>query len=445
MKNEVVISELRKTLPGRIRLNVFHEITGKSEAIPTKRQVQKYIKKNALVDSGSIFFYFKMSMLNIELCSSVNYNRLKVPLDLESLFEKLEKHPLENPIIILISDCCSPFPKKILFWINCMENEEDEGFVYTVFGYQNETIDDPLLNFEFETAKKPLYEKIRGIGYEADEVNLQEYINLMISVLDHITDNFVHGAFNNLDKRNLPEKFALNSSPPFDEKLMDNLDLLLSGKLKCTKGFVDIRIIKPFSYDFCLSYPDSYIKRAQIHKEKILEKGMLVYEENGKLIMSDDYSSYLALKKERVKKIMVVVIGKTNVEIEKIAEGGRELLPVSLPMQTPIDELSDEYKDQLLNNRLDELSKLDRIQRISNSSTESLKKKIKDNNISEVFEDLFSIVEEDIIRNELFLMLGRYTKLKSDSRKRIISKEYEDIIQNQIIDSLLQLIDEIGE
>jgi len=441
MNDQLQIKELKRTLSGRIILKIYQEITGKTNHIASNEEILDYIKKG-LSENLSDESLFKISVLTTSPIIGIKCDSLNFPSDMDQLLIELGQKPLLHPILLLVSECPIPFPKEVFFSVNCQQYKDKTGYVYTIFGMDETGPNEILINLEVDASIKKKSSKIKFISEVFTSENGILYLNLCISILEYINTNPI-GTFDYFGPSN--NNFAPNSNPPKDEHLIELL--VEAGKTNkgLKKGLVDFDIIEPFSYNFCLNYPDKYINHAQSYISEIMHFGLLVYEEDGKFIMSDMYPSYLALKKEGKEKIKVVVVGESHIPLDEIELGGMELIPPGLPALGSIDSASKEYKEELLNDRIKELSKLSKIEKLEKSKGESVKNKIGNAKIEEAFDDLLLYIEQKEIRDGLFLLLGRYSKFKRDSRKGIISKEFEFLEYNRITDSLLQLINEIEE
>jgi hypothetical protein len=176
----------------------------------------------------------------------------------------------------------------------------------------------------------------------------------MTQILNHVNDNRPKHLVpaTDLKQYNLRESPALK--PPTDKKYLMLLQLVRRGKVKCVEAEVETFLVKPYSLDFCLSYPiDVLDELAQRAKNGSLGR-LLVYWHKDAFVMSDDYGYYLAYRKLEYPRVPVVIMGPFP---EKIAEttrvGGANLIPpVVLSQKADHSLLSPELKEFILESRL---------------------------------------------------------------------------------------------
>ena len=123
---------------------------------------------------------------------------------------------------------------------------------------------------------------------------------------------------------------------PRDEQLTGLLGQAYKGEITCMMALADITAILPYSdYKPTISegYRASFVKKAQDG----MPPALYVYAKDGKLIMSDDYSSFALYHEYDMKKAICVVIGEAPT-IEGVEYHGE---PFILPLPT-IEVLPDE-------------------------------------------------------------------------------------------------------
>lgn len=97
------------------------------------------------------------------------------------------------------------------------------------------------------------------------------------------------------------------------------------GQLACTRVRVDLALIHPRDIDYALRIPDEEISRFISHARTT---DILLYEENGALIMDDDYLVYMACRVLGLTRVSAVIVGAFEQPLVEVLEvGGRELIP----------------------------------------------------------------------------------------------------------------------
>jgi antiviral defense system Shedu protein SduA len=144
---------------------------------------------------------------------------------------------------------------------------------------------------------------------------------------------------------------------PNDEKLMELLLLMLTGKITCKRAVCELSRIRPYDIDFCLDFPMRLIEigRRYIQEGKF-DPPMLVYWSEDHFVMSDDYALYLAHLSLETKSVPVIILGEVPPDIYVEAEGGEELLPPVTINTDSIDYVDESTKMRLLSRKLRKLS-----------------------------------------------------------------------------------------
>lgn len=446
--SKVHIDSLEKHLPGRLILNLYKSLTQKYGIAPTKNQVVRLLKENE--HRNPVFVYYFNSFFTNNHFIPVDFENLMIPEIINADFPKLNEFPLQEPIFLYIKNCRDLFEvDEIVSWIECSElKESSDGYFYTVIltkeGGPKEII--CLINIRTsQTHPDPVFtfQGKRGIETKGiEEVFENPLLAFCISLLNYIANNPV-GKFINDDEQinQLQSNTSLNY--PLDNRLVEKIKLLKEGRERCIKAKVHLSDILPFNYDFCLDFPERYILGAQRYLSEILEDGILTYEFDGKLIMSDNYAYYLALRKNKIKEITVVNIGNISLRHEIIEEGGEKLLP---PVQTypgSISTLSHELKEELLSQKLEKLDLLHKIERIKSQNYQEIKEQILNNRLNQSLNELILISIDNFKQDELILVKYRLAKLTSDIKKGILSYEQENIEFNRIRNGIIEIINEM--
>jgi hypothetical protein len=112
---------------------------------------------------------------------------------------------------------------------------------------------------------------------------------------------------------------------PDDPELMARLEALVRNETRITMGTTALENLQPFSMAFCMQI-------AELANSVTIDRGalpaLLVYWNNGKFVMSDDYLPFLAYREMRLEEVPVAVIGDFPAELVRVEKrGGHELLP----------------------------------------------------------------------------------------------------------------------
>jgi hypothetical protein len=114
-------------------------------------------------------------------------------------------------------------------------------------------------------------------------------------------------------------------------------------------------MIRPFSLDFCLTYPKETIDWQIKEIERGADLPLIVYWSGTGFVMSDDYPGYLAHRSLGSKEVRVVVIGAVPARVltRPIRQGGAELIPpVHIRHEPNYTSLAPALKDWLVDQRL---------------------------------------------------------------------------------------------
>lgn len=97
------------------------------------------------------------------------------------------------------------------------------------------------------------------------------------------------------------------------------------GQEACTRVQIDLALIHPRDIDYALRIPDEEISRFITHARTT---DILLYEENGALVMDDDYLVYMACRALGLTRVNAVIVGAFDQPLAEVLEvGGRELIP----------------------------------------------------------------------------------------------------------------------
>lgn len=122
----------------------------------------------------------------------------------------------------------------------------------------------------------------------------------------------------------------------------------------CTRVRIDLALIKPRDMDYALRIKDEDISRFITHARTT---DILLYEENGLLVMDDDYLVYMACRALNLKRVKAVIVGAFDQPlVEVLGVGGCELIPpVGVTRQDNRSRRATVDKDDLLQRKVSAL------------------------------------------------------------------------------------------
>jgi len=442
------INKLKGTLIGRLRLSLFQSLSGKADVVPSDKQAAAFIEEVGEVNQVFAFYFY--SFFDETYTIPVEFSKLQIPKDIKIAFAYLEEHPLKTPTFFLIQNCQRLFGvTEILAWIECSNiSEPFKGKLYTIVLTKEGNPRDILGYIEIrisQTNPNPAFSYHGENGPETR--NIDDFIDnpllvFYVSLLNFLVENPV-GKFIS-DERKIAK---LSPVPyvnyPIDNLLIEKLNLLYTGQIECLKARVKLKDVIPYSYEFCIDFPERFIIDSKRQLDKILEYGILTYEHDGFLIMSDTYSYYLALRKEKIEEVTVVNIGQLSLPHEVIEVGGKELLPSVPTISGSMSSLPIDLKEELLEQKLNKLNTYYKIERIKNQDFQEIKELISNNKLIESLNELILVTLDKGRHDEIILMKSRLSKLKSDIRRGILTHELQNIELNKIKNDILELISEL--
>jgi|SRR5215218_1429616 len=350
---------LDETLLGRLKLKMFERITGTSAQLPEAQQVRHYLadqyRSNARV--GTLFGI----LINLKYTRRIEFNALLEPQDLPHVLSTLESNPVGEPSFLEITDSPEPYPSTLGALVYRSASLAEGGFVYTVVlcdeGGFPERVGGYAEVRASRTASEPAFSIYRRGGWEKfthEAYKQNDLVRLVARILNFVEQNRADGSIplKETNELELADDSALD--PPNDPQYMQYLNLVLRGKMTCTEAQADLSIVKPHDLDFALSYPLNVVDESMRMIRMGLPHSMLVYWHDGALIMSDDYSLYLAYRKLGLKLAPVVIMGPLpEGVVTPTRVGGAELVsPVTMSRHMNYEGFSPELKEFMLDNRL---------------------------------------------------------------------------------------------
>lgn len=311
-------------LLGEIRNALWLEITGGEKRTPSIQETKDWILDAFHTNTATGEIH--RSILNIEVDLQLQPCRMpSLKKSLDKLAE-LERRPLPTACFISTRH----FDIDIGVLIN-WDHLEDGGIVYEVTLFQRPFNDIKVGRLEVRACLKkpePLVSTLTNDGWyrtakkDVDENSVEGFsLRCLAAYHDYLHPHIP------LKNIHLPTTCIPKIKNP---KLMELLQNAYTNKISSTRVMVPSDQVEPRDLDFALSLHDTEIKRTirSISDAGYPNHELLLYEENGRLIMDDDYSVYLAYKVIGLGKIPGVIVGGfSNPSIEIIEIGGSELIP----------------------------------------------------------------------------------------------------------------------
>jgi len=288
--------------------------------------VKKY-RQNALV--GKLF----LTLLSLDTNLAIEYSKLPELDDIPFLLLELEKHPIQEPVFVEISDFPVDNQPVLGVWIYCADLVGG-GFVYEIALINETHFPQELSYMEIRASHKnpfPMFGVLEKDGFvEYDLSNYPDTVKVGLRTLKYALINehqpFIHLSELNRHKNSID---GTKWAPPQDPKYIYLLKLVIEGQSICSEADIPLASITPLNIDFCLSIPEKPVN----YVSSLIESGqlpkLLVYcEDVDKFILSDDYIAYLAYRKLGHHTVPTVILGGFQSSRAKVYKsGGAELLP----------------------------------------------------------------------------------------------------------------------
>lgn len=353
-KEKGISSEERegRSLLNKLRQEMMLEITFGEKRVGTSKEISEWILKK-----------YQENAYSGDICQAVLYlkedyvspsNELPT---IKAAFEQhyaLEHYPI--PEFFFVSTDYESEPVGFLFQREALKGG---GRVYSVTGFNLCGGYEKVSRSEFrikETDPEPFVSLMQDDGWahtSKEMLSENNYIELIFRCLAAYS-NYRHPRIDNkavVDTRSI--------KPKDNEYLVQLICKAIQGKVTCTRISLPINRIKPRDIDYALNIPEADI---QDFMRRIAEWGaplaeILLYEEDGQLMMDDDYLAYCAYRTLKIDSVKAVVIGNFDESDIKILKRGRgELIPPVIvdraPKKMSQDGLS---KDHMLDERLSSL------------------------------------------------------------------------------------------
>jgi hypothetical protein len=351
-----------------LRQGMLLEITSGEKRAATREEMTtwelKKYQENALVgDICEAIMYLREDFV------SSSDQLLSIKAASEQLYA-LENYPL--PEFFFVS---TDYNNEAVGFLFQRESLKGGGRVYSVTGFDLRNLGETVSRLEFRinaANPEPFVSRLSNNGWDHISKELYSkdgYLALIFKCLA----TYCNYRYPRVDSNRIVDK--RKSKPAANDFLVKLITEGFKGNVPCTRIRIPISRIQPRDIDYTLSIPESEIKSCML---RIAEWGaplaeILLYEENGQLVMDDDYVVYCAYRALEVKSIKAVVIGNFDEsEVKIIARGHGELIPpVILSRENPRKSEVALSKDEKLSHKLSALIP-------DSSSKNSMKRKFTD-------------------------------------------------------------------
>lgn len=390
--NPILAKDLKKSALGRAKLKLFSKISGSEGYSPTKKQIVEFIE--SFSDEQHMLAEFFFSVLTIGNCRRQIFRGKANIANLNSALKKLDQFPVEKPVLYQFKT--KYHDQELCAYVKGDRLRDVDGYVHTVIIFDHDAFPEELFSIievrSSQSAPEPAFNAAVGEKWKVFEKTdpaifkdpaLSICIDLLIDLANDNINSLV--PMQQVSQPGFKKKLAPGLAGPKDKTLENLLAMVRQNKASCFLVELPLDQIIPHSYDHCFKIPLNVIK----HAEESIESDnftMLIYEKDGKYIMSDCYPAYLAFRKMGYEKVRVVIIGKEPPRgLSVIKKGGMELIPpIMVGPSGGYDDLDPSMKDLLLARYLKKLSVLDSSREIINSQCIVLTEDSKDIEMLEV-------------------------------------------------------------
>lgn len=308
---------------GKLRRELLLEISGGERRIGESSEIRSWINKKYISNPMAGDIYRGV------LCAK--YDLVLAPNDLPSLAEslqslvKLEKRSL--PGIGFVSATLEGKACGVLFQRNELRNG---GLVYSATIFSDDT-------------SKTVHVELRACQSNPEPVgsiySTKGWLRVETQAMAQTTDESTYTSFalRCLAAYHRYQYPVIDPSKVIDRKwprarpnpyLVRLVADAYKGHVGCTKVKVPMSLIEPRDLDHALLIPNDEIQSAVDALKDGASLELVLYEENGTLIMDDDYLAYLAYRAMDVEWIPAVIVGGfSSKEIKILCSGREELIP----------------------------------------------------------------------------------------------------------------------
>jgi hypothetical protein len=339
--NADLVTQLKSSLIGRIKLNICNIVSGTKDKVPQPAEVAEYIGK--LPRKGySLMGFYHFWVVN-DLVSIKKNTTPYVSLDRLLLF--LETFPLKKARFYEVDKKLINHTTNLGFLFYA-EKLTDPGYVY-VFTLVDDNAPEKIFKvFELRASSsnpEPIFSEITtdtSIAYTRSEFKAHPFYKVVMTFLQQYYENPIGRGYYPLSKYKEVDKFIKEGKdiPPSDPKFNRLIAKALKNEIHCFRVIVNTSDLKLKNESHVSNIANDVISDEAERQEQENELGPLVYWEAKlkKFIVSDDYVSYLAFLVRRIEKVPAVVMGNFPEGVAKILEVGyRELIPGILMTKRP--------------------------------------------------------------------------------------------------------------
>lgn len=314
--NPLVLTNLRSSLMGRLKLALFREILGKQDMAPTVKEVQRYIRK--FTKQQITFVEIAVYLLNDARFILVDHQQIAQEIDTGELFARLDRFPLKKPIFLEVANFLPDKPIGVM--VHCHQLAGNIGHFYAIT-FMDEHYPSQVSYFEIRVSQSEpepafCYSDQDGqwvSSAKADPgISKNEPLWLCVEVLKFLSDHYTE-SFLTLEQsleKSKKAKFKKRDSAPDDLADTKLVQQVILGEILCHLAEVDFDMIRPFSFDACFMIPYFEIQQAKRNIDDHVKSGLVAYWKDGAFVTSDDYLTYMTLWVAGISKVKIVVLGE---------------------------------------------------------------------------------------------------------------------------------------
>jgi hypothetical protein len=318
-----LLAHNQATVLGRTKNLIFSKITGGLDQLPSQRELMRYIMQRWKENTEDGRFQFHLIQ-----CSGAN--RMQFPADFS----------VEDFNSVLAELNCGEIFERVYVEGKAPDQSEERTLGCLVLGHERPngepgyyavSVDDrDFLERRSFTSIVPdgsngpgRVEVLSAHGWRKvtakDIKRFPQAVMALAALKAHLEDVRPHEV--HISDLKVNER----TYGPDDLELMARLDALFRNETQITTGITALSNIQPFSMAFCMQLASSgsasSIERGQ-------RPALLVYWENGKFVMSDDYLPFLTYREMKLEEVPVAILGDFPAELVSVEKrGGYELLP----------------------------------------------------------------------------------------------------------------------
>lgn len=289
---------------------MVHKLIDRFKSIYSKEEIQFALfdlKRVEFVDFSKDYLYFDVVNDPIEGLDKLDQLA-------ELALERIKDHASEPIIFIYIEECEMALTDQERFdravvTINANAKKANMKLIYSTSRTAASAVSEKLLaSFDLIMVGQladPDHAKQLGIPYA-------EKLDRFSFLLSHHVDLYGDSGekYQMLDVSQINVPFGGDHAPK-DEHLIQLIGKAYEGKILCRNAIIPMELIEPFS-DFSPPIDEGYKNYFLGRYEAMGPPELLVYERDGKFIMSDNYYAYYMYKAVEAPYTICTVIGGTT-------------------------------------------------------------------------------------------------------------------------------------